>query len=170
MKPFETLTQKTTKRNTMFRLFLITILNAVTPFSALAQEEYSGIYPNLAVYNGGTECGIGTVVPWADRLWITTYSAHVLDGRTDRMFEITPDLLSIKERPEMGGSTPTGRLIHKETNQLFIGSYAIDAKGRLGKFLCRRCLGELPRLHDTSPIQRTRFISLRWRRGSMKLM
>ena len=29
----------------------------------LAEEEYSGIYPHLAVFNDGTECGIGTVVP-----------------------------------------------------------------------------------------------------------
>ena len=65
----------------MYRSMIATLLSIFPPFSALAQEDYSGIYPHLAVYNEGTECGIGTVVPWADRLWITTYSAHVLDGK-----------------------------------------------------------------------------------------
>lgn len=162
MKPFEKRTPETTKRNTMTRSFIATVLIAVLPFSAPAQEEYSGIYPNLAVYNSGTECGIGTVVPWADRLWITTYSAHVLDGTTDRLFEISPDLLSIKERPELGGSTPTGRLIHKETNQLFIGSYVIDAKGKVREIPVSEMPGRITAIarHLTDPENKVYFATM----------
>jgi len=34
-------------------------------------------------------------------------------------------------RPESVGGTPANRMIHKESNQLFIGHYAIDAKGKV---------------------------------------
>ena len=150
------------KKNTMYRSMIATLLSIFPPFSALAQEDYSGIYPHLAVYNEGTECGIGTVVPWADRLWITTYSAHVLDGKTDRLFEITPDLLSIKERPELGGSTPTGRLIHKESNQLFIGSYAIDAKGKVREIPVLQMPGRITAVarHLTDPANKVYFATM----------
>ena len=87
----------------MSRSIILTLIIIFTHPISFAQKEYSGIYPHLAVFNDGTECGIGTVVPWADRLWITTYSAHVLDGKTDRLFQIASDLSSIEERPELGG-------------------------------------------------------------------
>ena len=80
----------------MNRSIILKIILAVLALPSLAEKEYSGIYPHLAVFNDGTECGIGTVVPWADRLWITTYSAHVLDGKTDRLFEISSDLKIFK--------------------------------------------------------------------------
>ena len=32
----------------------------------------SGVYPHLAVFNAYGECGIGAVVPWADKLWFIT--------------------------------------------------------------------------------------------------
>jgi len=145
----------------MFRLVFVSMLIASASF-ATAQEEYSGIVPSLAVFNTGTECGIGTVVPWADRIWITTYSAHVLDGHTDRLFEITPDLHSIKERPELGGSTPTGRLIHKESNQLFIGSYAIDAKGTVREVPVAQMPGRITAIarHLTDPANKVYFATM----------
>ena len=128
----------------------------------LAEEEYSGIYPHLAVFNDGTECGIGTVVPWADRLWATTYSAHVLDGKTDRLFEISSDLKNIQERPELGGSTPTGRLIHKESNQLFIGSYAIDSNGGVREIPVSKMPGRITAIarHLTDPVNKVYFATM----------
>ena len=128
----------------------------------LVEEEYSGIYPHLAVFNDGTECGIGTVVPWADRLWVTTYSAHVLDGKTDRLFEISSDLKNIQERPELGGSTPTGRLIHKESNQLFIGSYAIDLNGGVREIPVSKMPGRITAIarHLTDPVNKVYFATM----------
>lgn len=86
----------------------------------------SGIYPHLAYYNDEAECGTGAVVPWADRLWVITYGPHLPFGSSDKLYEITPDLQSIT-RPESIGGTPANRMIHRESNQLFIGPYAIDA-------------------------------------------
>ncbi len=87
----------------------------------------SGIYPHLAYYNNEEECGTGAVVSWADRLWVVTYGPHLPFGSSDKLYEITPDLQSVSRAESIGG-TPANRLIHKESNQLFIGPYAIDAK------------------------------------------
>ena len=146
----------------MKKSIILKIILAVLALPSLAEEEYSGIYPHLAVFNDGTECGIGTVVPWADRLWITTYSAHVLDGKTDRLFEISYDLRNIQERPELGGSTPTGRLIHKESNQLFIGSYAIDSNGVVREIPVSKMPGRITAIarHLTDPVNKVYFATM----------
>ena len=88
----------------------------------------SGVYPHLAMYNNEAECGTGGVVPWAGRLWAITYSPHSPKGSTDKLYEITPDLKLIV-RPESIGGTPANRMIHRESQQLFIGPYAIDKEG-----------------------------------------
>ena len=99
--------------------------------SANAQQaghrQFSGIYPHLAYYNNEGECGTGAVVPWANRLWVITYGPHLPFGSSDKLYEITPDLTLIT-RPESTGGTPANRMIHRESNQLFIGPYAIDAQ------------------------------------------
>ncbi len=86
----------------------------------------SGIYPSLAYFNNEGECGTGAVMPWADRLWVITYGPHMPYGSSDKLYEITPEFKQIT-RPESIGGTPANRMIHKESNQLFIGPYAIDA-------------------------------------------
>ncbi|WP_266364089.1 hypothetical protein [Tellurirhabdus rosea] len=92
------------------------------------RPSYSGIYPHLAMYNNEGECGTGAVVPWAGRLWVVTYGPHLPNGSSDKLYEITPDLQQVV-RPESLGGTPANRMIHPESNQLFIGPYAIDSKG-----------------------------------------
>lgn len=96
---------------------------------AVAEEapSISGIYPHLAMFNNENECGTGAVVPWADRLWVITYAPHKPTGSSDKLYEITPDLQQIV-RPESIGGTPANRMIHRESQQLFIGPYAIDAE------------------------------------------
>ena len=88
--------------------------------------NYSGIYPRLAYYNNEGECGTGAVVPWAGRLWVITYGPHLPFGSSDKLYEISSDLQKTV-RPESIGGTPANRMIHKESNQLFIGPYVIDA-------------------------------------------
>ena len=94
--------------------------------SAAAPRAVSGIYPHLAMFNHEGECGTGAVVPWADRLWVVTYAPHKPTGSSDKLYEITPELQQII-RPESIGGTPANRMIHRESNQLFIGPYAIAA-------------------------------------------
>jgi hypothetical protein len=89
--------------------------------------QFSGIYPHLAYFNEQGECGTGAVVPWAGKLWIITYGPHLPNGSDDKLYEIAEDL-SVVIRPESIGGTPANRMIHRESNQLSIGPYAIDAQ------------------------------------------
>lgn len=99
------------------------------PLLAPAQQRsYSGVYPHLAMYNNEGECGTGAVVPWAGKLWVITYGPHLPNGSSDKLYEISPSLQQTV-RPESIGGTPANRMIHRESNQLFIGPYAIDGKG-----------------------------------------
>lgn len=108
----------------------ITSRLAVCVSAAPAPEPFSisGIYPHLATFNNENECGTGAVVPWAGRLWVVSYAPHMPKGSSDKLYEITPDLKQII-RPESIGGTPANRFIHRESQQLFIGPYAIDAQG-----------------------------------------
>ncbi|MCB9883693.1 MAG: hypothetical protein H6834_18030 [Planctomycetes bacterium] len=109
-------------------------LLALSSAGASAQDgtpiQRSGIYPHLAMFNEQGECGTGAVVPFADRLWVVTYAPHRPRGSDDKLYEITRDLRQIV-RPESIGGTPANRLIHRESNQLFLGPYAIDAQGNV---------------------------------------
>lgn len=110
-------------------IFLLVFLGkTAAPAQRPALPSYSGIYPHLAMYNREGECGTGAVVPWAGKLWVVTYGPHLPFGSSDKLYEITPDLRQTV-RPESIGGTPANRMIHPESNQLFIGPYAIDGQG-----------------------------------------
>src|SRR5512137_1407448 len=109
-----------------FRLALAILsleIGLVLGARAASPLQVSGIYPHLAFFNEGAECGTGAVVPWAERLWAVTYSPHEPRGSSDKLYEITPDLRLIV-RPESVGGTPANRMLHAESGQLFIGPYA----------------------------------------------
>ena len=96
-----------------------------------APPEFSGIYPHLAMFNNEGECGTGAVVPWAGRLWALTYAPHKPTGSSDKLYEID-DALTQTVRPESIGGTPANRMIHRESQQLFIGPYV-----KIGRASCR---------------------------------
>lgn len=111
---------------------LLLVVAAVCP-SVLAAEkpnDLSGIYPQLAMFNDEGECGTGAVVPFANRLWVVTYAPHMPKGSSDKLYEITPELRQIVRSESIGG-TPANRMLHRESNQLFIGPYAIDAQANV---------------------------------------
>lgn len=95
-----------------------------------SKDSISGIYPHLAYYNNEGECGTGAIVPWADRLWVVTYAPHSPFGSSDKLYEITSDYKQKVYSGSIGG-TPANRMIHKESNQLFIGPYAINSVGNV---------------------------------------
>lgn len=111
---------------------LLSVYFVCSVVNSLAEEprNISGIYPSLAMFNNEGECGTGAVVPWADRLWVITYGPHLPFGSSDKLYEITPDLKQIV-RPESVGGTPANRMIHDESQQLFIGPYVIDAERKV---------------------------------------
>lgn len=107
-------------------LLVLTLLVGAASRAA-EPRNVSGIYPSLAMFNNEGECGTGAVVPWADRLWVITYGPHLPFGSSDKLYEITPELKQIV-RPESIGGTPANRMIHPESQQLFIGPYVIDGQ------------------------------------------
>lgn len=109
------------------RIVHLTLCLFTTLLSAEEPRQISGIYPHLAMFNKEGECGTGAVVPWADRLWVITYGPHLPFGSSDKLYEITPTLEQII-RPESVGGTPANRMIHRETQQLLIGPYVINAQ------------------------------------------
>lgn len=116
--------------NRAFTAILFFTCIAVQAQNKSIYPQFSGIYPHLAYYNNEGECGTGAVVPWANRLWVVTYGPHLPFGSSDKLYEIGPDL-SRKIRPESIGGTPANRMIHTESNQLFIGPYAINSQGNV---------------------------------------
>ncbi|MCX7819089.1 MAG: hypothetical protein N2652_07785 [Kiritimatiellae bacterium] len=110
------------------------LLSAMLALTAAAAGNdticISGIRPHLAVFNPYGECGIGAVVPWAGRLWWITYPPHYRTGSEDGLYS-TDESFRLVRHPESVGGTHAARLIHRESRQLFLGPYAIDATGRV---------------------------------------
>ena len=117
-------------KNILVSTLLIASLTGCSTSSPLPKESVSGIYPKLAFYNNEGECGTGAVVPWAGSLWAITYGPHLPFGSSDKLYQISPDKKMVVRSESIGG-TPANRLIHKETNQLNIGPYFIDANGNV---------------------------------------
>lgn len=107
---------------------LLTPLLLLTSSLMAEPRSVSGIYPSLAMFNDEGECGTGAVVPWAGRLWAVTYAPHKPEGSSDKLYEITPELKQIIRKESIGG-TPANRMIHPESNQLFIGPHVIGSDG-----------------------------------------
>lgn len=105
----------------------VVCLVATTTLFAAAPVEMSGRYPHLAMFNHQGECGTGAVVAWADRLWAITYGPHLPAGSDDKLYEIDA-ALNRTIRPESVGGTPANRMVHRESKQLNIGPYFIDAE------------------------------------------
>lgn len=94
------------------------------------RRDINGIFPHLSLNAGlgppRTECGVGALMPWADRLWVATYVSHKSrTGVGTGLYEIDADL-NITQRPESYVGTYTNRFVHFESNQLFIGPWVID--------------------------------------------
>ncbi len=75
-----------------------------------------------------SECGVGALMPWADSLWAVTYNSHTKTTGTGLgLYRIDEELKS--ERVHVHDGTHANRFIHKQSNQCFIGPYAISMGG-----------------------------------------
>lgn len=145
------------------------LILALTLPSAHAAEllSVSGIYPQLTVFNSDPkrekpemECGLGAVVPWAGKLWSLTYTSHALGRGNDKLFTVAP-AMSLEIRPESVGGTHACRMIHRESQQLFIGCYAVDAMGKVRVISRDRLPGRLTAVarHLTDPAKRVLYLT-----------
>lgn len=94
--------------------------------------QISGVIPSLCLKAElgppRSECGIGGLIAWADKLWAITYLSHRKGtGRGTGLYEIDENLQMVK-RPESYPGTYANRYVHIQSNQLFIGPWVIDAQ------------------------------------------
>lgn len=94
----------------------------------------SGVVPRLAVkaeHIPRSETGIGALMPWADRLWFVTYVAHkAASGGGTGLFWVG-DALTLHKHEQSVVGTYANRMVHSESNQLFIGPHVIDTDGNV---------------------------------------
>jgi hypothetical protein len=90
--------------------------------SALAQgnspQNINGVFPNLSIVGANTnrsESGIGALLPWADKLWMVGYVAHISGSRIG-LYEISENMTMIK-RPESITGTFANRMVHTPSEQ-----------------------------------------------------
>ncbi len=75
-----------------------------------------------------SECGTGALMPWADALWAVTCNSHMKStGAGLGLYRIDETLRA--ERLHVRDGTHANRLVHRESDQCFIGPYVIDARG-----------------------------------------
>jgi hypothetical protein len=128
------------KNNVTLFLFLLififqNFLCAQTNNQQDAQQllQIKGIFPHLTVWAKGvgssSETGIGALIPWADKLWIVGYVAHI-HGDGIGLYEINEDL-TWRKHPESITGTFANRMIHWETQQAAIGPHLIDPEGNV---------------------------------------
>src|SRR5690606_10282169 len=122
------------------------------PDSSSEPKSYSGIYPNLAMYNNEGECGTGAVVNWNDQLYVVTYGPHLPLGSSDKLYIVDKNK-DIQVYDHSVGGTPANRMIHQESKQLFIGPYIVDEHNQISVIDPMRMPGRLTGMarHLTDP-------------------
>lgn len=108
-----------------------------------AVVSISGVVPGLAgmadtapVVEEGlpkrSECGIGALMPWADKLYMVTYLSVPGYGSGTGLYEIDEHLHMKKLANH--SSVYANRMIHHWTDQVIIGPYAINSNGHVRTF------------------------------------
>ncbi len=95
----------------------------------------SGVLPGTAIKGthlpSRTEVGIGALMPWADKLWLVSYVADRQGSGAGSGLYFLDDDLTLTKHPASVVGTFANRMIHKESNQLFIGPHVIDIHGQV---------------------------------------
>lgn len=92
----------------------------------------NGVFPNLTVlgpHEYRSESGIGALLPWADKLWMIGYVAHIRGSRIG-LYEVNDDM-TMRKHPESVTGTFANRMIHDPSNQGIIGPHFISMDGNV---------------------------------------
>ena len=114
----------------------VSVLLVTACFCYIEAQQFnaSGVFPHLAMVadqTPRTEAGTGALFPWANRLWVVTYVAHMEEsGSGTGLYEINQNM-EIRKRPESVVGTYANRLLHSQSNQLIIGPHIIDMEGNV---------------------------------------
>jgi len=124
--------------------------------------EINGVFPNLTIvgpHENRSESGIGALLPWADRLWMIGYVAHISGSRIG-LYEISEDM-TMKMHPESVTGTFANRFSHRELDVAIIGPHLIDSKGNVRTYpeLAKHRL-TATMLHLTDPANKVYFLTM----------
>lgn len=93
----------------------------------------NGVFPNLTILGtsdkGRSESGIGALIPWADKLWMIGYVAHI-QGSGLGLYEISDNMTMVKH-PESVTGTFANRMVHNPSEQAIIGPHFINTHGEV---------------------------------------
>lgn len=93
----------------------------------------NGVFPNLTILGTSdkdrSESGIGALIPWADKLWMIGYVAHI-KGSGLGLFEINENM-TMKKNPQSVTGTFANRMVHNASEQAIIGPHFIDKYGEV---------------------------------------
>ena len=92
-----------------------------------AKSSAIGVSSEFDDDNNMSECGVGALIPWADRLYYSTYLAMPGDGAGTKIGYI--DRNYADHTVLQTDAIHTGRFIHWETEQLCIGCVAVEKDG-----------------------------------------
>jgi hypothetical protein len=95
----------------------------------------SGVFPHLTVKADQaprrTETGIGALMPWAGKLWMVSYVAHLArSGSGTGLFSID-EQLNITKHPKSVVGTYANRMMHPQSHSILIGPHHIDTHGNV---------------------------------------
>jgi hypothetical protein len=116
-------------------LFFGFLLFSLNPAFAQEYPQVHGIFPHTTVsgnLEGRSETGIGALIPWANRLWMVGYVAHIY-GSGIGLYEVD-EKMNFKKRPESITGTFANRMMHDPSNQAIIGPHIIDVQGNVRTF------------------------------------
>ncbi len=153
-------------RSILFYIILFSHFHLINLHSQESNSPFSvsGVIPSLTMtanHFPRTEAGIGALMPWADRLWVITYVAHMTPtGSGTGLYEIDNNLV-IQKHPESVVGTYANRIIHGPSNQLAIGPYLIDTLGTvrlIEKFKEHRLAATM--IHLTDPDNKLYYLAM----------
>ena len=96
----------------------------------------SGVFPSLTVTAESaparSECGVGAMMAWADRLYVVSYLSVPNAGNGTGLYSIDQNLAM--ETLANHSSVYANRLLHPASNSIIIGPYVIDAMRNVRTF------------------------------------
>ncbi len=104
--------------------------------------------------NANWESGVGALLPWADRLWVSTYLAETNQVSGSGLYSIN-QARDVKLEHQHNGCH-AGRMVHKESEQAFIANCVVSKAGSVTPIPTFTGTGQFHRItawtrHRTTP-------------------
>ncbi len=157
-------------KSLFFYVFALSFLMYIQPLKAQNPPpgndgqylQINGVFPHLTImgpHTARSESGIGALLPWADRLWMIGYVAHIQGSRIG-LYEID-EKLNIKKHPESVTGTFANRYSHQLLDKAVIGPHLIDTAGNVSTYedLAKHRL-TATMAHPTDPDNKVLFLTM----------